>query len=413
MVTRVRSRRWTIGVFNPIIGGTSIGALLCMFRARKRAFDWAALVAAARRLSWNTVFRALDMDSRYGIPATLRLYLRTSLSGLFQSPNEEGRTLRFAELEIPTLVVATGLGVEALKHDLSYYEHFLMMNVAPAAFNGFLNAPHHSNGRYFKEFMSTPDALREVVFGADELTMQADVLDAAGFSSAIPGFIHYDVLRDDRHETPTRPTLWGVRDYPTDRRRHREQSAGSARLSRGHEGAYHSPQCLRVGFGLFCPYTQFCTLASRPASGAFECGGELSVCQSLFSVDAPIEPDESGPERGPTLDSMRWTRESLEDQMPFIHAMCETLRVLPEAARGTRQGLRRRGPTREWSKSMSPLPARLILYDGECGFCSRSVQFVWTVTRRNIFILRHCRVTRLNLCALGTPRYPPGSIRWF
>jgi hypothetical protein len=50
----------------------------------------------------------------------------------------------------------------------------------------------------FRELLSTPDALREVVFGADPATYDADVLDAAGFSSSIPGLIHYDVLRDDR-----------------------------------------------------------------------------------------------------------------------------------------------------------------------------------------------------------------------
>jgi predicted acylesterase/phospholipase RssA len=50
----------------------------------------------------------------------------------------------------------------------------------------------------FGELLSTPDALREIVFGADPATHDADILDAAGFSSAIPGLIHYDVLRDDK-----------------------------------------------------------------------------------------------------------------------------------------------------------------------------------------------------------------------
>jgi predicted acylesterase/phospholipase RssA len=46
--------------------------------------------------------------------------------------------------------------------------------------------------------VSEPDALREIVFGQDPATQDADILDAAGFSSSIPGLIHYDVLRDDK-----------------------------------------------------------------------------------------------------------------------------------------------------------------------------------------------------------------------
>ncbi|MFL5319245.1 MAG: patatin-like phospholipase family protein, partial [Myxococcaceae bacterium] len=34
--------------------------------------------------------------------------------------------------------------------------------------------------------------------GADDATREFDALDAAGFSSALPGIIHYDVLREDQ-----------------------------------------------------------------------------------------------------------------------------------------------------------------------------------------------------------------------
>ncbi len=192
---------WTLfhrrGLQPELIAGTSIGSLLGLFRARRRVFDGAPLVAAAKRLSWERVFRVLQVESRYGLPATLRLYLRSAIGSLFETP--DGRPLTFADLEIPLLVVTTGIGVEALKHDLSYYEHFLDDAVRPGVkLQVSTLAKVGQIATIFRELLSTPDALREVVFGSDPATYDADVLDAAGFSSSIPGLIHYDVLRDDR-----------------------------------------------------------------------------------------------------------------------------------------------------------------------------------------------------------------------
>jgi len=39
--------------------------------------------------------------------------------------------------------------------------------------------------------------VRALYIGGDELTREFDVLDAVGFSSSVPGIIHYDILRDD------------------------------------------------------------------------------------------------------------------------------------------------------------------------------------------------------------------------
>ena len=185
------------GLQPELIAGTSMGALIALFRARRKVFDPAPMFHAARRLSWPGVFRILQMESRYGVPATLRLYLRAAIGSLFHTP--DGRPLTFADLEVPLLIVATGLGVDALKHDLSYYEHFLDDAVsADFRLRRSVAEKIVSVANIFRELLSTPDALREVVFGADEGTHDADILDAAGFSSSIPGLIHYDVVRDDK-----------------------------------------------------------------------------------------------------------------------------------------------------------------------------------------------------------------------
>jgi predicted acylesterase/phospholipase RssA len=191
-----------------LLAGTSMGALLGVFRARTEVFDLAPMVAAADSLSWAKVFRVLDLDSRYGLPATLRLYLRAAIGHLFK--RADGTAMTIADLELPMLVVVTGITVDGLKHDLDYYEHFMDGFGGPSRV--FRRSRIARIGRVagiFKEMLSTPDALREIVFGADEATRQSDVIDAVGFSSAIPGLIHYDIYRDDERMRRLLDTLYG------------------------------------------------------------------------------------------------------------------------------------------------------------------------------------------------------------
>ena len=183
------------GLQPELIAGTSIGALLGLFRARRRHFDGAPMIEAGRRLSWSQVFRILESDSRYGLPAPLRLFLHSSIGDLFL--NDDGEPLTIDELEIPMRIVTTGVTVEALKHDLDYYEHFLEDAIQPAL--GMSTSKLRRMGQLgtiFRELMAEPQSLREIVFGREAGTGLADVIDAAGFSAAIPGVIHYDVLRE-------------------------------------------------------------------------------------------------------------------------------------------------------------------------------------------------------------------------
>lgn len=62
------------------------------------------------------------------------------------------------------------------------------------------------------EFFARPDMMVKLHLGADPETAEFDALDAAGFSSALPGIIHYDVLRDD-------PRMTGLLDSLMEKKR--------------------------------------------------------------------------------------------------------------------------------------------------------------------------------------------------
>lgn len=193
------------GLEPSLMVGTSIGALMSMFRARRRRFDLAALVAAARTLSWSKVFRVLESESRYGLPATLRLYLRAALGHLFV---EDGRPMRLDDMEIPLYTVTTGLTVDALKHDLHFYESYLSSDVQGSR-SGRAQAGLRAMS-ILREFLAQPDALKEIVLGRTPGTEAFDTIDAAGFSAAIPAVIHYDVLRDDPRMTALLDALYAT-----------------------------------------------------------------------------------------------------------------------------------------------------------------------------------------------------------
>jgi predicted acylesterase/phospholipase RssA len=320
------------GLQPALLAGTSIGALMSMFRARHRVFDGAHLVEAGRRLSWNTVFRVLQMESRYGIPATLRLYLRAALESLFLAEGER-RGLTFAELPIPLLIVATGITVGGLKHDLTFYEHFLDDAVQPGVVSRFPPVKRAARmAGIIREFVSEPEALREVVFGGDPLTRQADVLDAAGFSSAVPGIIHYDVLRDDQRMKQlldrlyaeygiTRLTEGGLVNNLPCRPAYAEVMKG--RLTRRNPFVLamdcFSPQPSSL---IFYPIQQ----VVRP-----NVNDNLRFAHLYFELDRRLSPMNLVPDVSSLTTAMQWTSEELAPHIPFIRAMCAPIKVLAEA----------------------------------------------------------------------------------
>ena len=188
-----------LGLVPKLMVGTSIGSLLGLFRAKSERLDLKPITELARHLSWSSVFLLPQVKNRYGVPAALRLYLRKTIAHLFQHPTE-GRTMRMNELTIPFRVVVAGVTGAGLNHDMEYYEHLMddvvrQDHVSWSAIRGTVGKMIQAVG----ELVSRPAVLKEIVIGGDELTGQFDVVDAVGFSTAVPGLIHYDILRDDSH----------------------------------------------------------------------------------------------------------------------------------------------------------------------------------------------------------------------
>lgn len=319
-----------VGLQPSFLAGTSMGALIGLFRARRKHFDAAAMFEAGRRLSWSSMFRVLESESRYGIPATLRLDLLAALGPLFR--RDDGESMRISDLEIPMRIITTGFTLDALKHDLAYYEHFVDDAVSdPASPSGLVGAM----GRVFgllRELMSDPDSFREIVFGGDDLTQETCVLDAAGFSSAIPGLIHYDVLRDDPRSKAILDHLYAVR-----------------RIARMAEGgivnnvparvAYEAVMSGQLGhrnlfiLAMDCFAPQVRTLMYYPVQQAVRANvvRNLPYAHLYFPLKRSLNALNLIPPVGAMEQAMRWTMEELKPHVPFMQAICAPIPVLPDA----------------------------------------------------------------------------------
>lgn len=327
------------GLQPALVAGTSMGSLISMFRARHRVFDAAKMVAAARQLSWQTVFRVLEMESRYGIPATLRLYLRAALGNLFEMP--DGRMATFRDLEIPLLVCVTGVTVDGLRHDLGYYEHFLDDAVRPGVVFRYSKLRRLSRVMgLWTEFLTTPGAIREIIFGGDPLTMDADVLDAAGFSSAVTGVIHYDVIRNDPRMRHLLDQLYGEKGIT------RLTEGGlvnnvPARPAWTHamSGAIGRRNPFVVALDCFAPLKR--SFAWYPLQQLVRpnVNANRPYAHFYFAMTRRLSPVNLVPQVEEVIEAMDWTSDELAPHMPYIVEMCRTLSPLPEANAPAVQGI--------------------------------------------------------------------------
>ncbi len=182
------------GLTPRLLAGTSMGAVLLLFRARALRYAGDEITEVAGRLSVRTLFRFLRTDSRYGLPAAMRLHLRAAVGEFLAGP--DGEPLALDQLAIPLLVTVTGIRNGALPRDPGYYEHLLDLAgrlPSPNAVKRLVSEMLGAVG----ELIQQRDRFARLYLGADEGTASFDAVDAVGFSSALPGVIHYDVLRDD------------------------------------------------------------------------------------------------------------------------------------------------------------------------------------------------------------------------
>ncbi len=315
-----------------LLAGTSMGGLMGLFRARHFGFDGGTLMAAARRLSWNTVFRVKkDAPSIYGLPASLRLYLRGAIGHLFQDGG--GHALTFRELPVPLLIVATGLTVGGLKHDLDYFEHFLDEAVdvrqilKPSAMMRLGKLASIA-----REMIGEPETLREIVFGGDPLTLDADVLDAAGFSAAVTGLIHYDIYRDDARMKRlldrlyaevglTRLTEGGlVNNVPA--------RPAFQHVMNGNVGG-RNPFILAID--CFSPQRRNVLMYPLQQIARMNVVKNIPYANLYIPLQRRLSPLNLLPPPEHLVQAMRWTMEELEPKMPLVKAACERIPVLRES----------------------------------------------------------------------------------
>lgn len=178
------------GISPGLISGASMGAIIGLFRARATRFDVSQVPQIMGELETRRVFRPFSAENRFCLPAAIRLELRGGIGPYFEM---DGVPLRLRDLPIPLLVTVAGVRRGPLPRSL---------REAPPIHPG-AQPPEKTLRelvvnivRSVGDLVRAPDLLRNIVLGSNDDTREFDVVDAVGYSSAVPGALHYDLARD-------------------------------------------------------------------------------------------------------------------------------------------------------------------------------------------------------------------------
>ena len=177
-----------------LIVGSSMGAMMGTLRAIAREYDpIATALALPREIDYQSIFKPYTGYSRYGFPGAFHMNLLRLARQVFHKLIGHS-TLRFGELPIKLQIIATGIRSGFDLDD----ERYAPRAADQKAISG--GSLRKTIGLFFKvvrQLSNNPRFLSQVVFGKGKLTAQFPVIEAVGFSCAVPGLLHYDVYHDD------------------------------------------------------------------------------------------------------------------------------------------------------------------------------------------------------------------------
>ena len=186
------------GIVPGYLVGSSMGAVLGLFRAAAKDVDFDTYSRIAKSIATEEIFRYVSLKTRFGFPGMARLYLSGAIGEPLRAMagRPDGTALRLCDLAIPFDAVVAGIRPDALGETPEQYaaSHHLHEDQRPAPLQ--MRAQIAVQLVRLVQFVN-PRVAKEIVLGADEETVLFDAIDCVGFSAAIPGMLHYDMTRDD------------------------------------------------------------------------------------------------------------------------------------------------------------------------------------------------------------------------
>ena len=200
-----------LGINPALMVGSSMGALMGLFRSLVREYDAVAMAFALPGPSaYPRIFSPYRGDSRFGFPGAFELKLRGVAEQLARETLGHGIP-PFAELPIPLRVIATGLrtGINLALSSVEEEIGRANKSLTPLAMR-------RRMGLLFgvmRTMVDNPRFLSRIVFGGDDDLRDFDVIDAVGFSCAVPGMLHYDCYDPGTASARTLTELCSDRHY--------------------------------------------------------------------------------------------------------------------------------------------------------------------------------------------------------
>ena len=183
-----------------------------------------------------------------------------------------------------------------------------------------------------------PRVVKEIVLGGDELTRDFNALDAAGFSAAIPGVLHYDVTHDDPHMNGILSKLMERDDVTAlvDGGAANNVPARSA-WQQVRDGRIGTRNCYYLAFDCFQPqwgpghiWIQPLTraLALQVAANERHAHQRLEFRKTLSPINLLPRPDD--------LDrAVGWGRSQMASELPRLQKFFERVRWMPPTRDGS------------------------------------------------------------------------------
>lgn len=305
-----------------LIAGASMGAIIGLFRARALRFEVAQVPKIMGELETRRVFRPLSADNRFSLPSAVRLALREGIGPYFEY---DGVPLRLRDLPIPLLVTVSGVRRGALPRPLSYYQN-LSREVGSLFDPRALPALMRNVFVMLAELARSPGVLKNVVLGGPDDTREFDVVDAVGFSSAVPGALHYDLAREAPTEVERVESLLADRDLfrLTDGGVVDNVPARTAwrAVQRGHVGSRNAFILALDGFSprlstpLWLPLQR---LAHENVKRS------IPYSHAYYAFKRTLSPIELLPSAPTVMKNVESAKRELLDDLPFLQRMLEPL----------------------------------------------------------------------------------------